>query len=950
MEWRNKIEQLVGLLKKVPQPKTFELKEGVYEPYFTIEIRAGNWEVVPHASYTRLDGNVGRDIRLSLSTLDSSKVNISQEELNCLLYLQSNSFNSHPVFSYAQPVGFLLEWLRNSNILIKDPAQRVPTKISYFPDEAKIMLRLIKQKSGYLLQPCLNFADKIINIDKTAIILSSNPIYMLYDFVFYKINSVLPAIFWNNYFRVQQKFDIPHSDIEDFIRLYLPHILPVLDWQNLADHFDQVNLPMTRKKILLSEENGQLQIDAAFQYRRFEFPLYMPVDRSLVNTNDHMLIVQRDLHAEKEARSFLEEHGLIYRAGHWHIASDYYVLDWMRNVIPKLQKAGFEISGEEGLRRFRVHRQTARLKLKVNLRGNQFDFKYGLFAGNKALQIPDLIKQIQIGKQYVKLADGSQIYLQENLREKIKEFTFLLDLSDGSGKLRLPAAGVVLLKELKRFAQDFVLDRQSQTLLQKFEAFEKINTVEPPCHLKGELRKYQKSGLDWLFFLNKFHFGGILADDMGLGKTVQVISLLLKLKELNRLIQPALIVMPLTLIFNWKQEIEKFAPGLNVLVYSGNRRDRQKQLNKVSKYDVILCSYGIALQDQHFLTEEKYSYLILDESQKIKNPETKTYRAVSRIKAPHKMALTGTPVENSLVDLWAQLSFLNPGLLGNITQFEKRFVDIPPEEKDDKIKALKKLIFPFILRRTKQEVETQLPPLTEVVHYIEMTEHQRQIYQKWLRYYRDEIFFQIENKGLNKSKLKILEALTYLRQLACHPAIFDETTELGDSGKMQLLDDMLEAILIKGHKVLIFSQFVRFLKIVRQFFDNKSLQYEYLDGKVRNRAQKIKNFQENQNIAAFLISLKAGGLGVNLTAADYVIHLDPWWNPAVERQATDRAHRIGQEKHVFVYKYIVKNSVEEKILTLQQKKKELSDKLITSDSTLIKQLTRKDLELLFELS
>jgi non-specific serine/threonine protein kinase len=948
MEWRNKIEQLVGLLKKVPQPKTFELKEGVYEPYFTIEMRTGNWEVIPYASYTRLDGNVGRDIRLTLSTLDSSKVNISQDELNCLLYLQSNSFNSHPVFSYAQPVGFLLEWLQNSDVLVKDASRRTPARIRYFPDEARITLRLMKLKSDYLLQPCLSFSDKIINIEKGAVILSSNPIYILYDLVIYKINSVLPAVFWNNYFRVQQKFEIPHSEIEDFIRLYLPHILPVLDWQNLADHFEQVELPLTRKEIRLSEENGQLQIDASFRYQRFEFPLYMPVDRSLVSSNDHMLIVQRDFHAERTARTFLEEHGLIYRGGHWHIASDYYVLDWMRNVIPRLKKEGFEISGEDSLRRHRVHRQTARLKLKVNLKGNQLDFKYGLFAGNKALQIPDLVRQIQVGRQYVKLADGSQIYIQEDLREKINEFSFLLDLADGSGKLRLPAAGIVLLKELKGLTQDFVLDEQSRVLLQRYEAFEKINDVSLPIDFHGELRKYQKSGLDWLFFLHDFHFGGILADDMGLGKTVQVISLLLKLKELKKLNQPALIVMPLTLIFNWKEEIQKFSPSLNVMIYWGSRAERQKQVKGISKYDVILCSYGIALQDQHSLMEETYSYLILDESQKIKNPDTKTYRAVNRLKASHKLALTGTPVENSMVDLWAQLNFLNPGLLGNLKHFRNRFIDIPPEEKDDKTLALKKLIFPFILRRTKQEVETQLPPLTEVVHHIEMTEHQQQIYQKWLQRYRDEIFLQIDRQGLNKSKLKVLEALTYLRQLACHPAIFDETVDLADAGKMQLLDDMLEAILIKGHKVLIFSQFVRFLKIVRRFFDSRSLQYEYLDGKVRNRAQKIKNFQENQNIAAFLISLKAGGVGVNLTAADYVIHLDPWWNPAVERQATDRAHRIGQEKRVFVYKYIMKNSVEEKILDLQEKKKQLSDKLITSDSTFMKQLTRQDLELLFE--
>lgn len=949
MEWRNQIEQLVGLLKKVPQPRSFETKEGVYQPYFVIELRAGNWEIVPYASYTRLDGGAGRDIRLGLSVIDSSKVNISQEELNCLLYLQSNSFQSHQLFSYGQPVGFLLEWLRHSRVFIKEPTRKAPNNVSFFPEEARILLRLNKEKSAYRLHPCLSLPGTLINIEKPATVLSSNPIYLLYDGSLYRITSALPAIFWNNYFRTHQTFEIPDSQIEDFIRAYLPHILPVLDWQNLADHFKQMELPLTGRKITLKEENGQLQIEALVNYQQYEFPIYQPMDRSLVRTNDHMLIVKRDYQAEKETLAFLEVHGLIYRSGHWHIASDYYVLDWMRIVIPKLKKAGFEIIGEEGLHRLRVHRLTPRLKLKVRFKENLLDLKYGIFSGNKALQIPDLLKQIQTGKQYVRISDGSHIYLPEQLRDKIRQFSFLLDLSDGGGRLRLPSAGVALLKELKALAQDFVLDERSTELLQKYQQFEKISPAELPVHFRGKLRQYQKSGLDWLFFLHQFHFGGILADDMGLGKTVQVISLLSKLKEASRPNRPTLIIMPLTLIFNWVDELAKFAPDLSVLVYSGSRQDRLELLREFNQYDVILCSYGIALQDQPHLGEHIYSYLILDESQKIKNPETKTYRAVNKLKASHKLALTGTPIENSLVDLWAQMNFLNPGLLGNFRQFQKRYLDIPPEEMDNKIEMLKKLIYPFLLRRTKEEVETQLPPLTEVVHHVEMTERQQQIYQKWLRYYRDEIFRQIDNEGLNKSRLKILEALTYLRQLTCHPGILHEDIELLDSGKMQLLSDMLEGIFLKGHKVLIFSQFVRFLKIVRELFDLKSLQYEYLDGTVRNRSQKIKNFQSNPNISAFLISLRAGGLGVNLTAADYVIHLDPWWNPAVERQATDRAHRIGQDKRVFVYKYIVKDSVEERVLALQQRKKRLSDKLITSDTNFVKQLTRKDLELLFQL-
>lgn len=949
MVWRNKIEQLVGLLKKVPQPKTFESKVGVYQPYFVLELRPGNWEVIPYASYTRLDGSTGRDVRLSLEVIDNSKVNITQDELNALFYLQASALNARQIFNYAQPVGFLLEWLENSRVLKKEAGEREATKLSFYTAETKIVLRLVEKKQGYLLQPSLNLGDTIIDIDKPTTILSSNPMYLLYGDVLYKISSDLPAVFWYNYFRVQERLLIPSSDIEYFIRIYLPHILQVLDWQNLVEHIEQFSFPITQKRITLEEENAHLQIDVTFRYGDYEFPIHTPTDRSLVSEKERLFIIRRDFDAENEARAFLEEHGLIYSAGKWHIASDYYALDWMRVVIPALKKAGFEVVGEENLNRYRVHRQKPRLKLKVRFRHDMLDLKYGLFLGNKALQIPGLLRQVQSGKRYVKLIDGSQIYIPEEIRQKIQQFSVLMDISRGSGSIRLPAAGIVVIKELEALAQDLTLDEHTRVLLKNFEKFHKIEGVKVPKRFHGELRVYQKFGLDWLCFLNEFHFGGILADDMGLGKTVQVIALLLRLKERGRLKHPALIIMPLTILFNWLQEFQKFGPDLKVLVYYGGRVERHKLIEKFSQYDVILCSYGIVLQDEIKLAQQEFSYLIADESQKIKNPETKTYRAVNKIKVPQKLALTGTPIENSMIDLWAQINFLNPGLLGSRQQFEKRFLDVPPAEQEEKIDVLKKLIYPFLLRRKKEEVEKELPPVTEVVHFIEMTAKQGEIYQQWLQFYRNEIFREVDSSGITRNRLKILEALTYLRQLACHPAILVKDTDLQESGKIQLLDDMLEGIISMGHKVLIFSQFVRFLAIVRKLFESRGWRYEYLDGKVRNRVQRINNFQKNSKISAFLISLKAGGIGVNLTAADYVIHLDPWWNPAVEQQATDRAHRIGQDKHVFVYKYIIKNSVEEKILLLQKRKKQLSDKLITSESGLLKELTREDLEMLFEM-
>ena len=950
MSWKNKLEQLIGLLEKVPQPKSFESKTGVYEPYFIIELRASNWEIIPFATYTRLDGSPGREVRLSLSVVDSSKVNISQDELDCLIFLEAgNSHNSRAIFNFTQPVGFLLDWLRESHIVVKEAAHKPARKVTLHPETSTIILRLKKSRGGYYLQPTLVFPDgSIVDFEKPALVLSSNPIYVLYDWHIYKMESALPAVFWNNYFRIREKFEIPHAELSEFIRIYLPHILPVLDWENLGEHVTQTDYSLGEKLIYFTEWNNHLQIDVKFKYGEYEFTAYPSADRSLASKGRNLFVIKRDVEEEAASRKMLEESGLIFRSGNWHVAADYNYLDWMRLIIPKLIKAGFTILDEEKLKRYRVHRQKPKIKIKVRSGIDWLDLKYNIVIGKEHVEIPDLLRQIRNGKQYIRLKDGSNIFLPENIQENILNFARYLDLKNGFGETRLPIAGITLLKELQPLTDTIHLDQKTSGLLEKYRRFEKIQPVGSPAALQGELREYQRHGLDWLHFVHEFCFGGILSDDMGLGKTVQVISLILKLKENNQLKKPILIVVPLTLVFNWWEEFQKFAPSLKVMRFRGNRSERERLLKKISQFDVLLCSYGVVLHDQKSLCAEKFDYAILDESQKIKNPQTKTYKAVNKLQAQHKLALTGTPIENSLIDLWSQLNFVNPGLLGTQKQFEARYLNGDEGDREEQIDALKKTIYPFILRRTKEEVETQLPPLTEIVQYIEMTESQKQTYDKWLKFYRNEVFDSMEELGINKTRLKIVEALTYLRQIACHPAILDDKFDLWDAGKVKLLEDMLEDLLNEGHKVLIFSQFVRFLSLIRKIFKERGWRYEYLDGKVRNRAQRIHNFQENPRIAAFLISLKVGGLGLNLTAADYVIHLDPWWNPAVEQQATDRAHRIGQDKRVFVYKYIVRNSVEEKILKLQEQKRQLSEELITSDTGFVKQLSRDDLEILFE--
>ncbi|NOQ98096.1 MAG: hypothetical protein GQ561_08015 [Calditrichae bacterium] len=555
---------------------------------------------------------------------------------------------------------------------------------------------------------------------------------------------------------------------------------------------------------------------------------------------------------------------------------------------------------------------------------------------------------LKTSKEYLKLPSGVNIYLGEELNQRLSRFLELIGQDSSHGSERFLTAAFPLVESLENLADDVSSDAAYKKWKHQYQNFSNIEPIKQLNGFEGTLRDYQKIGVDWLSFLNQFGFGGILADDMGLGKTIQVIALLSHLKRSQKLEKPVLIVVPLTVLFNWKNELQRFAPPLKVLTYQGQKPDREQLYNSFQEFDVILISYGILLQDRNKLSAIRWEYAILDESQKIKNPLTKTYQAVSKLRAFHRLCLTGTPIENSPQDLWAQFNFLNPGIFGTLKQFEARFTSNGDSRKDAH-DLLRKIIHPFILRRRKEEVLEELPERTNIIQYIEMTPEQSQIYRQWLEYYGNQIFEQVDTNGIQKSRIKILEALTYLRQLACHPAIFQNTVDLRESGKMVLLEEMLEELIEEGHKVLIFSQFVRFLKLTRQLLDEKKWAYEYMDGSTRKREQVIRNFQTNPNVSIFLISLKTGGLGLNLTAADYVIHLDPWWNPAVEQQASDRAHRIGQTNRVFVYKYIVKDSVEEKILQLQQDKIALSENLITSEKSMLKQLKLEDLKQIFQI-
>jgi SNF2 family DNA or RNA helicase len=432
---------------------------------------------------------------------------------------------------------------------------------------------------------------------------------------------------------------------------------------------------------------------------------------------------------------------------------------------------------------------------------------------------------------------------------------------------------------------------------------------------------------------------------MGLGKTVQTLALLAYEKEENPGFA-SLLVMPTSLIYNWELEARKFAPDLNILVYSGTQRNKDPW--KFRGYDVVLTSYGIVRMDIDQLSEFYFNYIILDESQAIKNPNSNIATAVNKLKSKRRLILTGTPVENGTMDLWSQMNFVNPGLLGNQLIFKKQFLH-PIEKQHDKEKAsrLHAMIKPFILRRLKSQVAKDLPEKITNIKYSDMTAEQEKVYEEVKSYYREKIIGELAGTGRGSQQFTLLRGLTQLRQIANHPKLVREDYT-GESGKLEDITYMLRETISENHKVLVFSQFVRHLSIVREFLDRENIPYAYLDGATRDRQAQVEKFQTDDTCKVFLISLKAGGVGLNLTKAEYVFLLDPWWNPAVEAQAIDRAHRIGQENKVIIYKFISRGSVEEKIMALQDRKLALAGELINNEESFMKSLDNDDIRALLD--
>jgi len=604
------------------------------------------------------------------------------------------------------------------------------------------------------------------------------------------------------------------------------------------------------------------------------------------------------------------------------------------NVVRGLFRQGWQVHADGK----QVH-QPGPLNFEIKSGIDWFELSARVDFEGRSVPFPELLSALARGDCTVRLDDGSLGIVPE---EWMRQYGLLSGLGISEGDhVRFSRTQVGLLDALLATQESVSFDAGFDELRTKVREFSGIQIVAEPPGFVGELRPYQRAGLGWLEFLNSFRFGGCLADDMGLGKTIQFLALLQDRHRQGLIKRPSLVVVPKSLIFNWHQECTKFTPELTVVEYTGLARARLRK--KLARTDVVLTTYGTVRRDILHLKEVEFDYVVLDEAQAIKNPSSQVAKAARLLQAQNRLALTGTPIENHLRDLWSIFEFLNPGMLGRASIFKLHTSD---GADDESRKLLSQALRPFILRRTKKEVARELPEKLEQTIVCNMGKQQEQLYAELRDHYRNSLLGLVKKQGLAKSKIHVLEALLRLRQAACHPALLDDKHIDDPSAKLDVLGLHLSDLLEEGHKALVFSQFTSYLAIVRRYLDQRHITYEYLDGQTRNRKERIEHFQSDPACGVFLISLKAGGLGLNLTAADYVFLLDPWWNPAVEMQAIDRAHRIGQTRQVFAYRLICRNTVEEKIAELQVKKKELADAILQADNDLITDLTADDLELL----
>ena len=703
------------------------------------------------------------------------------------------------------------------------------------------------------------------------------------------------------------------------------------------------------KRVVLQEKGDYLVFQPLFSYKGFETKPGGK-DDLVIPDGDKVWIVHRNKEKEKDFFEKIEmlHSNFIRPEGGQQLAlkgNDVLKNNWFFLFVDAMKEMKIPVFGFEALKNFRFNTAKPQTKIHISNNTDWFDARVDIEFGEQKVTIADVKKALANRQQFVPLNDGTLGILPE---EWIKKYSLLFRVGEGKqNQMRLSKYHVSVIDELYDNRNEEELVVRLEEKYEQLRDFKQIKEIPIPEHLRNILRPYQEHGFYWLNYLSEIGWGGILADDMGLGKTVQALSFLHYYKHHHQKLQ-ALVVCPTTLMFNWENEIKKFTPDLTYHIHHGGERSRSKE--QFAGKEIIITTYGTLRSDIKLMVDIPFDYVVLDESQAIKNPSSKVTKAAGLLRAKNRLCLSGTPLQNNTFDIFAQMNFLNPGMLGSIEFFRQEFsIPIDKFGEPDRKDHLRKLLYPFILRRTKEQVAKDLPDKTETILFCEMEEEQRNIYDAYRNDFRDKILGTIEQQGIQRSQLTILQGLMKLRQICDSPSILNETEKFPNHSIK--LDELGREITenISNHKALVFSQFLGMLALIREKLKELGVDYEYFDGSTSavDREKAIQRFQNEDNCRVFLISLKAGGVGLNLTAADYVYIVDPWWNPAVEQQAIDRTHRIGQTKNIFAYRMICKDTIEDKILQLQEKKRILAKDLISDDEGFVKSLSREDVEYLF---
>ncbi|QDP41257.1 DEAD/DEAH box helicase [Radiobacillus deserti] len=751
---------------------------------------------------------------------------------------------------------------------------------------------------------------------------------------FFRLNEEQKVIMNQIYSLLPYRTSFAHPISKENVSTFLTNVVPKLEKVGTVAYTAKM-----QERITVAPLQAKVYIDEVDQAVSARVEFHYGGKVALPYQDDYSLetVIKRNHSKELEVLLLMEEAGFVYLNNQFHLFKQEAIYDFLKSSLQTLQEKAdvFLSSSVEAMISDREH--TLSTSVQMNPTSGMLDIHFDILGISKT-DIDYVLQALVEKKRYYRLPNGPLLSLEEDTFESFREFAERLQLSKQQikqGALQVPAARSFQVEDA--FGQDKAAYSESfQTLLEQLK-HPNLLSFSLPKDLHAELRDYQKTGFQWFKTLAHYHLGGILADDMGLGKTVQTIAFLLSEKEAASHPIKNLIVTPASLLYNWKKEIEKFAPSFSVRIVAGSKEQRRKLLEEEMNADIYITSYPTLRKDIAYYQEKHFDSMILDEAQAIKNHLTQTAKAVRAVSATKRFALSGTPIENALEELWSIFQAISPGLFGH----KKAFLQLKPD-------YVAKITRPFILRRVKKEVLHELPDKIESVQYSDLTKEQKEIYLAYLERIQQEIAQTVSEKGFNRGKLEILAGLTRLRQICCHPSLFLEQYE-GQSGKLEQLEKLVLELKENGKRPLIFSQFSSMLKIIYERLNTSGIEAFYLDGSTpsQQRVDMVDTFNTGEK-DVFLISLKAGGTGLNLTGADTVILYDLWWNPAIEEQAAGRAHRIGQKNVVQVIRLITEGTIEEKIYELQQKKRELVDQIIQPGETMLSKLTEEEIRELLE--